>query len=117
MNWHYSDNKLHSCIVYTNGACYPSNANSFICNKITYFSELHKPLNGHRSMVFGRWCVNSNRGSDLSPFSVFNTYTGAPCPGFPNLRTRDSPILVPNYVFEEFRAENQAKTRIQNLVF
>ena len=23
--------------LYTNGACYPSNANSFICNKITYF--------------------------------------------------------------------------------
>ena len=59
--------------LYTNGACYPSNANSFICNKITYFLELHKPLNGHRSMVFGRWCVNRKRGSDLSPFSVFST--------------------------------------------
>ena len=43
--------------------------------------------------------------------------TGAPCPELPNLRTRDSPILVPNYDFEEFRTENQAKTRIQNLVF
>ena len=46
-----------------------------------------------------------------------HTNTPAPCPGFPNLRTRDSPILVPNYDFEEFRAENQAKTRVQNLVF
>ena len=108
------DNRTNLC---TNGACYSSNANSFICNKITYISELHKPLNGHRSMVFGRWCVNRKRGSDLSPFSVFSTYTGAPCPGFPNLRIRDSPILVPNYDFEEFHAENQAKTRIQNLVF
>ena len=36
------------------------------------------------------------------------SYTGAPCLGFPNFRTRDSPILVPNCDFEEFRAENQA---------